>query len=837
MCISSQILAMRQSTAWVTRRLRTNLTRGYHHDAPLAAILVSIIGLIAAALLLANSEVRDSLLRQAAPPTSTSYYLSPTGDDRSNGLSPATAWQTIRKVNATYFGPGDRILLQGGQAFESSVPLRLHVNGPGEPAYPIIIDSFGEGKATLKVGRGDGIEVYWIGGVEIRNINVVGDGPQLNIGNGIVFQTAADAPFRGRFSHVYIDDVDVSGFGGDGIVFWGEFSNGYNDVRITDSRVHDIARTGIKFDGYSDAPHGIYPHSNLYIARNIVHDITGIKGANSGSGVSVARADTAMVELNTVFNNGWLGGDTHGGPVGIWSYESTRVIIQRNESYGNHSTTVDGGGFDLDGGSTQGLVQYNYSHDNDGPGFLMAQFPTADRYGNNIIRYNISENDGRKRGSGSIELWNGGSGVRDVDVHNNTVFSSSDGDSAAPAVKFISGSKNIRIRNNVFITSGSGPLVWVAAGQDGLVFRGNAYWASGAPFRVEWSGTEYASLAEWRRATSQEMNWPFETGWWEDPEYEHAGSGGTVGDARALWALPGYHLKPTSPLIGHALDAPWPGATSGNRDFYGHLVSTQSFDIGAVQYGRGDTSIPPTTLIPVATVSPLDPVTPRNGPAGTGLQAGLVAYYRMDEPSWSGGAGEVGDSSGWGNTATARNGAKTGPGRLGRGGLFDGKSSVVSVDDSPSLEIAGPMTVAAWVKLDSLPDRLADLVIKSHHLAPWQSYELLYDNTTRHFGFSIANSSGDYRGSKGPNTVSPDVWYHVVGVYDGSSIITYVNGVAGAPIAYSGEPYLALGPLYIGDEGDGATDLPGILDEIRIYNRALTEREVAELYRFTEASQ
>jgi hypothetical protein len=796
--------------------------------------VVVLAGLIAAIVLVPNSPVRDDRLRQTAPPTGTTYYVSRLGDDQADGSSLATAWRTITKINSTYLAPGDRILLEGGQTFESPVPLRLHANGAGNPASPITIDSYGVGKATLEVTRGDGIEVYWIGGVEIRNLNVVGAGPQVNTGNGIVFQTAADAPFRGRVSHVYIDRVDVSGFGDNGIVFWGESSNGYNDVQITNSQVHDVARTGIKFDGYSVAIHRIYPHTNVYIARNAIHDINGIRGENSGSGITVSRTETATIELNTVYNNGHLGGNSNGGPVGIWSYESTGVTIQGNESYNNHSASqVDGGGFDLDGGSTDSIVQYNYSHDNDGPGFLLAQFRSADPYGNNVIRYNISENDGRKNSVGSITLWNGGSGIRDVEIYNNTVFSSSVGETDSPAVKFVSDSKNVQLRNNVLITSRGGTLVSVVAGKDNPVFRGNSYWASGGPFRVQWSGTTFGTLADWRRATGQETNGPFETGWWGDPELENAGGGGTIGDAGALWKLAGYRLRPASPLIGQAHATPWTGAaTQGVRDFYANPVSAPSFDIGASQYSLNEpaprevpTPMPPTLL------SLPEPIARVSGPAGTGLQAGLVAFYRMDEPSWSGATGEVSDASGWGNNGTVKNGARTGPGRVQGGGVFDGKSSLVYVDENPSLELTGAMTVAAWVTLDSLPNRLADIVIKGHRLAPWQSYELLYDNVTQQFGFSIANSSGDYPGSKGPGTVSPGAWYHVVGVYDGSHIVTYVNGVAGARGAYSGEPYLALGPLYIGDEGDGGTDLPGTLDEIRIYDRALSPEEVAELYR------
>src|SRR5439155_393532 len=80
------------------------------------------------------------------------------------------------------------------------------------------------------------------------------------------------------------------------------------------------------------------------------------------------------------------------------------VTFQYNESYGNHTrTATDVGGFNFDWDTTNSLMQYNYAHDNDGPAFL----PGAGSHVNsgNVIRYNISENDGRRNGRAAIHLW------------------------------------------------------------------------------------------------------------------------------------------------------------------------------------------------------------------------------------------------------------------------------------------------------------------------------------------------------------------------------------------------------------------------------------------------
>jgi hypothetical protein len=69
-------------------------------------------------------------------------------------------------------------------------------------------------------------------------------------------------------------------------------------------------------------------------------------------------------------------------------------------------------------------MQYNYSHDNTGAGYLLAQFANARAFSNNIVRYNISQNDSRKGNYAGIHFWNGGSGISNTSVYNNTIYMS-----------------------------------------------------------------------------------------------------------------------------------------------------------------------------------------------------------------------------------------------------------------------------------------------------------------------------------------------------------------------------------------------------------------------------
>ena len=153
-------------------------------------------------------------------------------------------------------------------------------------------------------------------------------------------------------------------------------------------------------------------------------------------------------------------------PVGIWAWDSRNIIIQYNESFNNKTgATKDGGGFDLDGGMVNSIMQYNYSHDNDGPGYLLAQFSYAREHKENIVRYNISENDCRINRYGIIHIWGD---IEDAFIYNNTIFHSGPDTSHAYAVAFRYNedqrildnfASKISLLNNIFYTSGKLPLV------------------------------------------------------------------------------------------------------------------------------------------------------------------------------------------------------------------------------------------------------------------------------------------------------------------------------------------------------------------------------------------
>lgn len=442
----------------------------------------------------------------AHPTDAADYYLSAHGSD-SNPGSMAAPWRSIGRVNALDLAPGDRVFLRAGDTFDGT--LSLDVYDAGTPQAPITISSYGPGRATIHTSTGAGVSVYNAAGIRITNINVVASGTSTT--SGIVFYS--DLP--SALPYVRIESVEVTGFARDGIEIgsWNT-PTGFRDVRITRAWTHHNTRTGILV--YAQYP---LAHEAVYVGYSQAFDNPGHPRSivNTGSGIVLGGVSGGTIEWCTAFRNGAMN-TAVGGPVGIWTYDSARITIQHNESHSNRtSSTADGGGFDLDQNVSDSILQYNYSHDNDGAGYLLAHRPDTAAHRGNIVRYNLSEDDGRKNSYGGIELWGRISAAR---IHNNTVRLSPSGSGRPSAIRVWNGgiedrrTSDVVIHDNVLTTSGGLPAVEVTPPQSstaGVKFERNHFDASGAPLSILWNATSYGSLAAWR-VTGQEVVAGFPTG-------------------------------------------------------------------------------------------------------------------------------------------------------------------------------------------------------------------------------------------------------------------------------------------------------------------------------------
>lgn len=511
------------------------------------------------------------------------YYVSPQGNDANSGRTSSQAWRTISKVNSRIF-KGDTILFQGGKTFYGS----LYFNNAdiGTQSKPIVVGSYGTGEALINSDTLYGLLLYNTAGFEIKNLVFSGIDRLTNKRAGIIVYLDRDSTW---LSYLKLSNVEVYGYQRAGISIgsWAKWC-GFKNVSITNSVVHDNGKAGI--ETYAMEP---YIHRNIYVGYTKVYNNSGWAEntvGHTGSGIMLGNVDVALVEYCTSYNNGWLHQVLNsGGPIGIWAYQSDSVTFQYNESHHNKTgTTKDGGGFDFDGGCTNSIMQYNYSHDNAGAGYILAQYSGAPLMSNITIRYNISENDSRKGDQGVVHLWASSysGGIKNVNIYNNTVFVKPS-PNAVPRAFFIRSGpiSGVKVRNNIFQTTGGVELVRVPYNTSGCTMQGNSYWSSGSTFKIRWGGTTYSSLSAWRTATGQEKVNGTASGVQADAQFADTTTGVTFSDARQITNLKRYKLKSTSALINKGLNLKALfGTNIGPRDFWGNsLVNKTSFHIGAYQ--------------------------------------------------------------------------------------------------------------------------------------------------------------------------------------------------------------------------------------------------------------
>jgi len=525
-----------------------------------------------------------------APVTGTAgvtYYVSPTGNDSYAGTSVTKPWKTISKVNSKTFSAGDRILFRGGAVFRGN--LSFTAADRGTAAAPIVIGSYQTGRATLDGGTGTALSLYNTSGFEIRNLNLVGSGPATNTGNGI--SVYADLPGGVKLPYLRIDRVDAGGFGQFGIAIgsWNG-TTGFTDVRVTNATVHGNALAGITT--YAQVP---YTHRNFYFGHLRAYSNSGVAGlaGNSGSGITMGGVIGGVIERSVAYGNGWLCNAPEG-PVGIWSYDSDSVLIQHNESYGNRTNgPADGGGFDLDQNTRNSTLQYNYSHGNDGPGFLLAHAPSNTNHSGNTVRYNVSQNDGRKNSAAAVVIWGRTIGA---EIYNNSIYVAPAATGRPRAIEVFNTTietqdvQQVHIRDNIFYAAGGLQVLSVSADQlNGAIdlrFEGNDYFAGGPAPTVAWGNATYAGLAAWRTATGQERLGGLAVGSQVDPKFSSPGGGGTIGNADLLASLTAYRLNSASPLINSAINLPQLfGLDVGPTDFYDGIVpSGAGYDVGSYEW-------------------------------------------------------------------------------------------------------------------------------------------------------------------------------------------------------------------------------------------------------------
>jgi len=360
------------------------------------------------------------------------YHVdSHSGADGNDGLSPQRAWKSLERVNRETFRPGDRILFRAGSRYTGQLrPTGSGALVDGKP-MPITIDSYGKGKKPRIDGKGVAPATFLLRNVEyweVRNLEITNKGKDpepTRTGVSVHiedFGTAHHIILNGLYIHDINGSHRKKDGGGAGINWHNggsRIKSRFDGLTIENCHIQRCVRNGITNGGYwqRDVWH---PNLNVVIRGNLIEEVP-------GDGIVPVACDGALVERNVMRDSPRLP-DDGGGAAGIWPWSSDNTVIQFNEVSG-HKAPWDGQGFDSDWNCRNSVIQYNYSHDNEG-GFVLICNPGDTvmpmNIGNigTVVRYNISVNDGLRatgKHAGFSPAFHVSGPVQKTRIYNNLI--------------------------------------------------------------------------------------------------------------------------------------------------------------------------------------------------------------------------------------------------------------------------------------------------------------------------------------------------------------------------------------------------------------------------------
>ena len=502
--------------------------------------------------------------------TSGAYYLdSAAGSDSNDGMSPATAWKTLTKINGVTFQPGNKLCLKAGGSWTG----QLAPKGSGTSAAPIVIDQYGSGaRPLLAAGSSDSDTVYLLNQQywEINDLEVTNKKSSVGDTRGI----SINGQNGGTLNHLYIRNCfvhDVTGevlwIGGDtadnapgitfqagwdaskrtgGIVFDVQAGTGtavktkFNDVLVENNVVQDCSFGGIIFKQLDGSVHWgtrgsatsttWTPHTNVVVRGNYLSQLNTSYGCNT---IYMTNVQGGLIEQNVT--NG-------AGTSAIELYYTDSITVQHNETFGTKVKAggADSNGMDTDKATTKTVIQYNYFHDN-GDGILLCQFS----FGDSVVRYNILQNNSR------YQIYLHSDAAASSAIYNNTVYNNKTNSGVAYGYG-TSLDATYALENNIFYAA-SGNGVLTTSGT--ITYQNNLYF--GSTIQVPPGDTH-----------------PLKA----DPKLVSPGTGSNGSAAGpAFGSLGGYKLGSGSPALNAGLSI----ANNGGKDFWGTTLYVGAADVGA----------------------------------------------------------------------------------------------------------------------------------------------------------------------------------------------------------------------------------------------------------------
>lgn len=202
--------------------------------------------------------------------------------------------------------------------------------------------------------------------------------------------------------------------------------------------------------------------------------------------------------------------------------------------------------------------------------------------------------------------------------------------------------------------------------------------------------------------------------------------------------------------------------------------------------------------------------------------AGLVAAYAFDELS----GGQTSDAGGFGLDALV-SGATLAPGIFGNALAFDGIDDWLTIADHDALDLTNGMTIEAWVRPQSF-DEYNTVVLKERGTEglAWS----LYAADSGGAGLApsaIIRTTRDHIARDDGNPLPLNAWSHLATTYDGNLLRLYINGQLVDERSVGGSIATSSSPLRIGGNAVWGEYFHGLIDEVRIYDLALSSGQLA----------
>jgi hypothetical protein len=228
-------------------------------------------------------------------------------------------------------------------------------------------------------------------------------------------------------------------------------------------------------------------------------------------------------------------------------------------------------------------------------------------------------------------------------------------------------------------------------------------------------------------------------------------------------------------------------------------------------------------------------VAPCSASSPPAVTNGLVGCWEFDEGSGF----TASDISGFGNNGSIVNATYSADAPPQARSTFSLKFnstsgnaySYVTIPDSPSLRPSSGLTLSAWVKTDTVEQRSCIIVSKQYGSSYHDSFALVYSGSN--VNFQLEAGGGSYYGI-GTAKPTSGGWHHIVGTYNGSVMRLFVDGVERSHSSFSGSIVYDSNPVLIGAGCDNGNHIPdagwnGNIGEVLIYNRAMSEAEIAQI--------